>query len=208
MSRVITALFWVCNVEMNGVPLRNILAWIFVQCPCHNSKWVKFQHISFCTNQWWLCIFPPGMPWCGGCVFFQNTSRQNRQPLGWKWWGCCHMSIVLGCFFWMVSIWWQVLDKGIMCNPACVWQSLHALGHSLQIFTRYEPCTECCSQLLIIRVLWTCGSWYILLGSCNCFGRKSFTSIHMYRDIMLEVTLLPYIWTVVRSTLEVLTSPG
>ena len=76
----------------------HIMEWIFGLRPCHNPKWLKSQHRVIHTNLWWCCILLTGMSWGGGCAIFYHTSRQNLQPLVWKWWGGCHVSIVLGLF--------------------------------------------------------------------------------------------------------------
>ena len=97
-GRVSTDLLCVCRVEMNGYLYGNILTWIIGPCPWYNLRLVIFQHIVFHHNLWLLFILPPALPWGKRHVLFQHTSRQNFLPLGWKLWGGCYVSIVLGWF--------------------------------------------------------------------------------------------------------------
>ena len=94
-----------------------------------------------------------------------------------------------------------------MCYPYCLWGSMHPCSY---------PCEDVSIVSFALEVLFVhkllCGDGYMyhdVFCSIHMVVQvKYFTSMHMYLDLMSDMALLTYSIVVVKSDVDVLTSPG
>ena len=110
----------------------HILAEIVGPCLFHSPTDVIWQYTFFSPSLWWICTCLLVIIWDVGQIILliiYTKIIDNQGEIDWVT-AVCPLS--RGFALGILSIRWQVLYKGIVCDSSCLWESIHSIGYSCE----------------------------------------------------------------------------